>query len=711
MKYAKYIDLILKNPRISLFTVVLIPIVILSQFKGFDLSITVDRLINPNTFESKRYFQLKKDFHLGPNILILNQYQNGINEVSLCEYRKWLSRLSVEQDYIKSSFSPFHLRGTVYEKKANSLSSLLFKKTYEFNCELPDSNKYTLTPLKPTPWNDLLFNSANNDFLVDIKLASDEDKNFDSKTVPIIVSQVRDSYFSQFNDIQSYWTGTAVYQFWMKIGLRHNGLLNIGIIFIIIIAFRLFLGTYISSFYFFTTLIYSITTLYGLMSLFDVPIDILNNTIILLLTISSLGDFIFLSNFQIRNIGKTRESFKAMALPSLFTSLTTFIGFISLYSSDLEIIQRLGLWCSISAIIEWFALFTLLPLIVNLNKGKSWVKTNSSILKKLSTIEKFNISKTVSYLLLIFFISAPFAFFKINLKDNPMFLFPKEQEFSKAMQYLEETRGFQGDVSLVFNEPEHRIFNEKVLSTISSVPTVKKIESPYELTDYFTDDLPVLTQRTVLSSIQQSTNYKRLISDHQSRAIIYLRKTSLPDIESLKDYVSQKLCPNDECYLTGRLVSYADFANSVPKTLLTSLAYSLSFVAIIIIILCLYQKQRNILIVLLSSFWGVAFIITFIAISGVSINFVTCAALSILVGLTGDNAIQYLLSVRDLDSGLKRKSIASIITSFIMIVCCSLFLFYYFKPPRDFGIILMLGLASSLIGDLWVLKALKRHMV
>jgi len=95
----------------------------------------------------------------------------------------------------------------------------------------------------------------------------------------------------------------------------------------------------------------------------------------------------------------------------------------------------------------------------------------------------------------------------------------------------------------------------------------------------------------------------------------------------------------------------------------------------------------------------------------VRVNFVTCVVVSILVGMTGDNTIQYILGSMDSDedplmNGIKERSGGSVITTFIMMMCSTIFFFYYFEPPRVFGGLLIFGFLASLAGDLWLLQGL-----
>ena len=96
----------------------------------------------------------------------------------------------------------------------------------------------------------------------------------------------------------------------------------------------------------------------------------------------------------------------------------------------------------------------------------------------------------------------------------------------------------------------------------------------------------------------------------------------------------------------------------------------------------------------------------------IEVNLMTCMFASVLVGLTGDNAIQFLMGSHmkngraDLASGIDGRGGASVICSLLMATAALFFLLSYFGPPRAFGLLLSSGLLAALFGDLWILRSL-----
>jgi predicted RND superfamily exporter protein len=96
----------------------------------------------------------------------------------------------------------------------------------------------------------------------------------------------------------------------------------------------------------------------------------------------------------------------------------------------------------------------------------------------------------------------------------------------------------------------------------------------------------------------------------------------------------------------------------------------------------------------------------------VPVNQVTCIFASILVGLAGDNVIQFLFAGQRgaaetaVLNGVSRRGPASLQISLTMAAAVGLYGFSAFSAPRLLGALLCCGLFLSVAGDVWLLKAL-----
>jgi predicted RND superfamily exporter protein len=692
-------------------------IILLIPFKPLPVYITVDKLINKSFETSQDYFRLKDEFKLGTNALVLFQKDSApFNESDLCSIRKWAVTMPMQIPILQNSFSPLFLRKAEYTKGENGFDQLLFKNIASLNCDQSSPLIMPLTSISSTPWKNLLTKNDQKDFMHEFNLEDRGEADFEIKTVPEVTGKLMASAPAY----KSFWLGDASYEYFMAKGLAINNALNGFIALIVLLSFRCFFGTWKSGIIFLGTLVYSSLILFALMSITNTPIDILNNCLVLLLTVSSLGDFAFLSHHQTYNTKPSEHwlgSFKKLITPSFFTSFTTFIGFVSLCTSDIDVIRRLGLWAGLSGAIEWITVMIVLPPFLKIIlKNKTWVNKEKTInILPLHLLERIRPSKKWSLLFLSLIFLLPITFHRIWISDIPAELFKKDNPFRQGIDYLFHTRGFKGDVSLVFNEKENIAFNTNVISTLRAHNNVARIDSPYEIKNYLLKELTNDQKTLVEDGLKSTTQYQRFFSDRRARAIVYLRDIEMKDMNVMRHFIAKNLCPRNECELAGALVAYADFSQMVPNTLLDSFLLSLILVFICLLGLAYYTGNiRKFPALFATALWGVA--VTLILMAGVQVrvNFVTCVVVSILVGMTGDNTIQYILGSMDndidntenLESGIEERSGGSVITTFIMMTCSLIFLFYYFEPPRVFGGLLVFGFLASLAGDLWLLRGL-----
>ncbi len=697
--------------KASLLFFLLIAVLLLIPFKPLPVYITVDKLINKHFETSKDFFRMKDEFKLGTNALVIfEKTDSSFNENDLCFIRKWAVTVPMQIPILQNTMSPLFLRQAEYNKGADGFDQLLFTQIVPLNCDHPVGVN-PLQVIHTTPWKGLLTRNDQKDFMHEFNLEDRGEADFEIKTVPAVAGQL----MSSAPEMKTYWLGDASYQFFMARGLQINNALNGIIALFILFFFRCFFGTWKSGFILIGTLLYSSLILFSLMSLFHIPIDILNNCLVLLLTVSSLGDFAFLSHHQLNNNSENwMNAFKKLVTPSFFTSFTTFIGFVSLYTSDIDVIRRLGLWAGISGMIEWLTvMFVLPPFLKVVLKNRSWVDPEKTVpILPLHLLERIKPSRTLSLALLSLLVFLPFTFHRIYISDVPSELFKKNNPFRQGIEYLYSTRGFKGDVSLVFNDKNRVAINNEIIEKLRHHPIVARIDSPYEIKNFLLKDLNDDQKSLVEDGLKSTIQYQRLFSETRARAVVYLKEIEMKDMNLMRHFISRELCPNQECALAGALVAYADFSQMVPETLLDSFLLSLALVFICLLVLAYYTGNfKRFPSLFATSLWGVG--VTLILMSGlqVRVNFVTCVVVSILVGMTGDNTIQYILGSMDntedpLENGIRERSGGSVITTFIMMMCSTLFFFYYFEPPRVFGGLLIFGFLASLAGDLWLLQGL-----
>ena len=111
----------------------------------------------------------------------------------------------------------------------------------------------------------------------------------------------------------------------------------------------------------------------------------------------------------------------------------------------------------------------------------------------------------------------------------------------------------------------------------------------------------------------------------------------------------------------------------------------------------------------MSSLWGPFAVLIVLYLFRTPIFFISSICFAYLIGLTGDNAIQFLLAgEKQVDENMEHFGVSSLAIALIMSCMSLAFLTAYFYPPRILGKTLILGFLFSFIGDFWIFRALLR---
>jgi hypothetical protein len=480
---------------------------------------------------------------------------------------------------------------------------------------------------------------------------------------------------------------------------------------LLLLSLRWLFGTWKAGFLYAISLLICAIWVFGGKGLLGSSFDVLSTGLFLILGISSLEDFVFLCGEQMR--GRSwRRAVITMIVPSFFTSLTTIIGFLSLYVSEMEAVRRLGVWAAFGTLMEWVIVIIMIPCALReFRHLKRWVEpARSHWFFQLEKIAARNPGRRWTLASLLVFPMLFWAVGRLDFNEAPHRLFPNSHDYSVGLDRLQSTKNWIGTVSLIFDQEVPIEKAEQVVGQLRSSPLGAQLiaahHSPISLLSWLAEG-EHYTEPELLAMLKYSSIYKLMVDEEgRIRILLFINDVAIEAINGLKKQASQ-ICQQTGCHLGGELVAYAQFAGYVPKTLFESLGASLILVAIIITFLCFaFGKQKILLSMLISSFWGPIVMIVIMGFTRTTLDFWRSLFASILVGLAGDNGIQFLFASRkkDLAEGISERGGSSVVTSGIMALTALVYLGSYFNPPKAFGVILCLGLLACLVGDLWLLR-------
>ncbi len=447
---------------------------------------------------------------------------------------------------------------------------------------------------------------------------------------------------------------------------------------------------------------------FSFMGLMNWRIDLITSALFVMLMIGTIQDFIFVSYARSAHPERPwRRSFRRLLIPSFFTSLTTVIGFGSLALSDIEMIKHFGILTALGAAVEWIVLFTALPATIALLPSLgNWTMDNAvNRWQSLARIANWRPSKPLTAAAALLGLFGFVALPALNIADSPLSVFPDTHVMKKAHYDLLKSRGWIVDANLLYSDQTDD-FHRQTLSWVKKDPIVAQVDDLLEARDWLSRGQSPESQKAIAEDLKFSPSFARYSPDDEHlRSILLLKEESIQAINGLRSRIDE-YC-RGRCQLAGSLVSYSEFGERIPRSLLASLFTSLVLVALVLWRLARFRKERF-LPLLISFAWGPLVLFVVLWLVQIQIYFVTTIFASVVVGLAGDNAIQFLFAGRKgrLQEGLRARSVPSLMVSLSLCTMPLLFMLSPFVPLKTLGLVFCLGMFICFFGDVTLLSGL-----
>ncbi len=713
----------LRKPRLIFTAFVLLTMicfVIASQIRTLLL---VDDMIDP---EFKTYVELTDLNTRFPekNLAVLVAHpQRGYGPLSksiLCDIREWVQNLDVEKNHLIDVTTSFGVRTIQLQE-----GSLQPKRLLPIDCGKRADLESTqisggLKAVRESPWGVVLGSPQADDVTLQFHfrdtvknrfwLYPDNEKKFDSSAVLDLIRSFETQVESKHSEIKSTWGGVATFQAFYKLAYDQANLLN-GFAIIIMLATMWFLfGTIRSGLLYFFSFCAAVAPVFGGMALAGAPVDVLTNSIGLMVLIAALEDYLFVGFYLQKHRRSWKTAFRRFLVPSFFTTMTTVIGFGSLAVADMAIIRRFGIWAAVGSLFQFITVYYFLPAVLQLFPyfQNAFVKPSPQW-RWLDHFQNLSLPRWIGRGTSIVFALSLLGVGQIVVSDAPTNIFPADHPTNQASRDLLQIRGWQATLSLVFKKPEANEFNQTVIADLRKQVGVVGIEDTYAIKSYLKRDLPSTYHSSVDQLWSLSGAAKRLRNDtyDEERAIVYVAQQDIESINRLYQWVQRKC--GDSCYLAGSLASYGEFGQRVLSTLMESLVMSLVLVSLILIFLCLAKDVSAIYPIVISAIWGPMAMIFYFVTFRIPIFYITSMFASILVGLAGDNSIQFIFSKSRGSplEGVKNLGHSSTLIMLSMSALSSVMFFSHFVALRTLAFLMICGFFLMLFGDIAILRALE----
>jgi predicted RND superfamily exporter protein len=708
----------LRFPRLTLGLALAFVVLGLIGASQYRFLLSVDDLVDPDFRSYSSLMRYKERFPDYNSVVISIEPNSRPTKSFLCDVQVWAIRLNDKRNDILRISSTFGLRQA--DIKDNKLK---FKPLMDLDCWSEDPQieviEKAYLEIRNSPWSTLL-TDKNHALTLSISFeghgADNRFGEFNADTAEEIRVDFEKALKPHEGTYKVYWAGVGSYQYELRKSFYISQALNVIMFGFVLLFFKFIFKSWALGWWFILTVDGTLFITYGIMGFLDWPVDVLTNSTGMMLIVSTLEDFIMISFGTLFQKMTWRKSMRVYLIASFWTSITTTIGFASLVSSDLSIIRRFGFLSAVAGMLEWLFVFTVLPAALILLKSKGWPKPQNLseqfklpylYLQKVANIQ---FPKWAAYLSLIVFPLGIWGSFNLTIEDAPEKFFPKGHIISETSDHLSETRGWRSDVTLLFQDNLSDDKKQAILKEARQWPNIAAVEDLKTTETYLVSKVESADHKdAVLRFWQQSPFLLRLKNEETERAILYLQNL---DRQSLEKTVkaSQKTCPQNECEVASGLTSYVEFGERVLSTLFESLFMSLILVLIILILLAKNQNVSSIWQICVSSLWGPVALVAVFYVFNVPVFFVTTICAAVLVGLSGDNCIQFLFQKRkgSLQATVDNLGLATIFITIAMVFVTVIFFFSPMWPLQKLGGLMIIGFWLGWIGDVLVLRGLVR---
>jgi predicted RND superfamily exporter protein len=370
-------------------------------------------------------------------------------------------------------------------------------------------------------------------------------------------------------------------------------------------------------------------------------------------------------------------------------------------------ISDFGIWAGIAAFIEWFSIFLFVASIARFVPRNSFTKRQ--LKDPLDHEIKPGFRNVFLGLSFLAFVSGLAAVFFLNYNFNIYYDFPQKHPLRQAANFFKDSRNWSSILEVSFPSGVDLGKVAQFTETARMIGNVLKIESASGTLNYLTKNYDKLTQELIQREFKHSDLGKRYFADDGIQvALVYLKESWLSDIKRAKDALT-KICEPYSCVVVGGPVILLDYSSKVSQTVISSFSLSAISLAAVLLYLCaIYGQMNSFLYLLYSSMWSPVVIVGLLALFQVPINFITSIVVSVIVGLTGDNAIQFLYRSRNknLRRGISESRGASLRFLMMAIVPSLAYLTFILNSEKLLGISLIVGFILCWIGDVLILKSL-----
>ena len=524
---------------------------------------------------------------------------------------------------------------------------------------------------------------------------------------------------------------------------------------------------------------FSVTVMMGILGLFDWEVTVISSNFISLQLILTMSIAIHLivryeefhsEDINMPNKALISNTIKDKFIPCLYTTLTTVAGFSSLLLCNLKPVRTFGWMMSVGLLVSLVLTFIFFPAQVMLLKKPTPIKKQKSepkfsLLGAIANLVDGR-EKTIIVSSVIILLLSVFGMSTLKVENSFIDYFKHTTEIYQGLKFIDQKLGGTTpfDVVLKFQDEKSTpaksssdgddLFEEfdeekdsnnpaywftenkmsvikKVHKYLTSVPHVGKVLS----LETFLQVIQKINKDKPLDNFELALLYKNLpekikndvlkpyvsIENNEAHLVARVKDSDkgLRRNELLKklhyDFTNKLGLKKDSFLITGILVLYNNILQSLFKSQILTLGFTV--LLLMIMFLILFRSFKISLIAIFPNALPVLFVLGFMGWSNIHLDMMTITIAAITMGIAVDDTIHYIHRFEQefkINKNYKKamhicgKTIASAMfyTSLVITIGFSILVFSNFIPTIYFGLLTGLAMVVAFIANITLLPAL-----
>jgi predicted RND superfamily exporter protein len=419
--------------------------------------------------------------------------------------------------------------------------------------------------------------------------------------------------------------------------------------------------------------------------------------------------------------------------PTLLTSVTTAIGFLSFTFSEIAPIRTLGILTSFGVLWAWALCFLIVPFVLKrvIVTEPRFIKFNT---QKLYSFVKKNRKKIIGSFLILTVISL-YLTTKVSINSNPFKFFKESLPIYQANKTIKDSFGGNlGPVITLRNkdirDPKFLQKVEKFEKWLHTQPNIVKVRSILDdirtLNDLFTN-----TKESKIPNDKSSISQLLLTYEFSEESLKDLRRKVTSDFKTMKMDIYWTVNNSDEAkesndkiqnYLqknsfdgetNGKNPLFSKLNDYIVDTVLISIITTSLIVALMLMFL--FKDFKLGLISMIPNIFPILIGASFTVLLGINIDVGVALVASVCMGIAVDDTIHFIYhykaNLKENTSTAMSKTFDSSVPSLIwttIILCIGFgsFTIGNFIPNINFGLLCFIILTVALITDIILLPAI-----